>query len=370
MKKRVVVLAFITIMLFITTIICFADESEITLNEQNEVNREDVEQEYPSISSREATISMLLNSGWTLKEIDEWYTEEDLKELDESAKAISNSTQYIVGYENTETEEVVTKEMTRQEFEYALNKSICDEDEHDITALSAVSSNGVLELQPIYGWTDMDHITHNNGIEFGYEAGGYSGASIWNADNECYLKQNMGLIWMSNNTYAVQYRYEWKKEPHNNLIDYFAVAPATDLTVHENSREKFTFKYNYNGTEFTEEITPASHTCNQNKYWCTLNRVSMGQGKQVKVLWPAVGDTTAKNLRGFLTYYLSINNRYTYDKYYVYAQYYHGKVAFNRNASIGVTSSGIDLSFSISPNINLTAESHPMEVRARNIYMS
>lgn len=374
MKKRIIALLLVSLMLTTLINICYANPEEAVTDEQSEVTREEIEKERPSLTAREATISMLLNGGWTMDEIDEWYTEEDLLNLDENAKAISNSTKYVVGYENAETKEVITEELTRQEFDYGLNQALCAEEDHDNTELSTVSSNGILELQPVYGWTDMDHITANDRLYLGFESGGYSGASIWNADDSCYLKQNMGLIWMANDTYAVQYRYEWKKEPYYTCMDHFAVALSTNLVVHENPRESFTFKYSMAGTEYIEKIVTGSEPTTTYPYgtkWCALRNVSYGQGRQVRINWPTrPQDNRGRSLKGYLTFYTKINDKYTYQEFIAYAQYYHGKIEVSPSASIGASISGTSVSFSISQGLNYTAESHPMEVRAKNIYMN
>ncbi|MCI9449218.1 MAG: hypothetical protein HFE30_03055 [Clostridiales bacterium] len=75
-------------MLSSASIIIHADTEDSDI--QNEVTREEIITERPEISRREATISMLLDAGWTMEEIDEWYTEEALLELDEHALAVSN----------------------------------------------------------------------------------------------------------------------------------------------------------------------------------------------------------------------------------------------------------------------------------------
>lgn len=373
MKKRIIALLLVSLMLTTLTNICYANPEEAVTDEQSEVTREEIEKERPSLTAREATISMLLNGGWTMDEIAEWYTEEDLLNLDENAKAISNSAKYIVGYENTETDEVITEELTRQEFDYGLNQALCAEEDHDNTELSTVSSNGILELQPVYGWTDMDHITANDTIYFGYEAGGYSGASIWNADDYCYLKQNMGLIWMANDTYGIQYRYEWKRNPIFMIVDHFGVVLPTEFSVRDaDSREAFTFKFNMDGTEYVEKITSNNHTSSYyGIQYCAKSLIGGAQGRHVRIGWPRSldGMRGGSNLKGFLTFYAEVIKKYTSDMFIVYAQYYHGKNGIDANAKIYANVSGeIGVSFSISPTDGYVKESHHMQVKARSPY--
>ncbi len=365
-KKLISVFVAVILLLGMQTAV-FADSTET--QDGAETTREEVMQERPEITRREATISMLLDAGWTLEEIDDWYTEEALLELDENALAVSNNAVYTKYYESAEEDESEAVELSRQVFEYELNQVQCAEEDHDNTSLSTLSSNGVLELQPVYDWNDMDGETRNDRLYMGQS--GYSGASIWNSDSSCYLKQNMGLVWMGNDTYQVQYRFEWKKEPYYRLHDYFAVAPATDLIVHSNPRESFVLRYNLLGKECTNTLT--SMNSSEGSIWCTMSPVSMGQGRQVKISWPCVSNlgtatTFATTLRGYLRYYLKINNKYTYEEFIAYAQYYHGKMLASSSASIGVSASGPSISFSISSAFNVDAETHPMEVRAKNIY--
>ncbi|MCI8590106.1 MAG: hypothetical protein HFE77_05275 [Clostridiales bacterium] len=336
----------------------WANDAEDSSVAADEITREEIVTERPSITRREATISMLLNAGWTMEEIDEWYTEEDLQELDENALAISDSALYTVNYENPETEEVTSVELSRQEFDYGVNQTKCAEEDHNNTELQTLSSNGVLELQPIYDWENMNGETRNDRIYYGQS--GNSGASIWNADSSCYLKQNMGMVWMGDDTYQIQYRFEWKTEPYYKLTDHFAVVPATDLVVHSNPRVFFTLKGSLDGE--TYNILP------DNLY--SISNLSMGQGRQVKIKWFHADSLTIPYYLGYLRYYVSINNKYTYKEFIAYAQYYHGKLGIKPSASIGASISGPTASFSISPSWYYTTESHPMEVRAKNIYMN
>jgi len=363
MKRRITTLLLTFIMLFSMSNVCFDDAKVVDAGEK-EIIKEEIETESLQVTPREATISMLLNAGWTMAEINDWYTEDDLKELDENVKAVSNSTRYTVGYENSETGEVETQDLSRQEFEYGVNQDSCQQDDHDNTKLGTVSSSGILELQPVYGWGDMDSDTPNDDIYFGYESGGFSGASIYNADSECYLKQNMGLMWMGNDTYCVQYRYEWMKEPFYKLTDHFAVALGDDLAVDIEPRQAFTFKYNLLGTEYVEKITESSQTSTFCYNWCSI-KYSTWQGRQVKISWPSAdnGCIVGCHLRGFLTFFATINSRHRSLEFSVYAQYFHGKVLVNENASIG----GFEGS-SIKPRLNYATETHHMVVRAKNPY--
>ena len=86
----------------------WASDVDDSSSATDEITREEIVTERPSITRREATISMLLNAGWTMEEIDEWYTEEDLQELDENALAVSDSALYTVNFEDAETEEVTS----------------------------------------------------------------------------------------------------------------------------------------------------------------------------------------------------------------------------------------------------------------------
>ncbi|MCI9449217.1 MAG: hypothetical protein HFE30_03050, partial [Clostridiales bacterium] len=233
------------------------------------------------------------------------------------------------------TGEVVSEEVSRQEFDYGVNKENCNEEDHENTNLSTLSSNGVLELQPIYGWGDLDHITANDKIyhEFGGTSNGVwgvSGASIWNSDSSCYLKQNMGLVWMGNDQYQVQYRFEWKKEPYFKLVDHFAVAPAKGLIVHEDSRESLTLKFKYAGKDYTETLTQPAFKTALSK----MRNLSMGQGRQISFNW-LYDDNTIKpyELKGFFTYYARITEPYVSNTFIVYAQYYHGTVQPSINSS-------------------------------------
>ena len=81
-------------------------------------------------------------------------------------------------------------------------------------------------------------------------------------------------------------------------------------------------------------------------------------------------DNTIKSyeLKGFFTYYARITEPYVSNTFIVYAQYYHGTVQPSINSSISFTTSGLSGGFSISPSYQYTQESHPMEVRAKNIY--
>ena len=336
----------------------WASDVDDSSSATDEITREEIVTERPSITRREATISMLLNAGWTMEEIDEWYTEEDLQELDENALAVSDSALYTVNFEDAETEEVTSVELSRQEFDYGVNQTKCAEEDHDNTELQTLSSNGVLELQPIYDWENMNGETRNDRIYFGQS--GNSGASIWNADSSCYLKQNMGMVWMGDDTYQIQYRFEWKTEPRHKLADHFAVVPATDMTVHSNPRVSFALKGSYD--------RKTNFTLPEDLY--SISSLSMGQGRQVKVIWPVIDIHQVPYCLGFLRYYVSLNNKYTYKEFIAYAQYYHGKFGLTSSASIGVSLSGPSASFSISPSFGYTVESHPMEVRAKNIYMS
>lgn len=362
MTKKIIALFVAVILLLGTQTSVFAESTKT--QDGAETTREEVMQERPEITRREATISMLLDAGWTLDEIDDWYTEEALSELDENALAVSNNAIYTKYYDYSEDGEPETVELSRQAFDYELNQVQCAKEDHDNTSLSTLSSNGVLELQPVYDWNDMNGETRNDRLYMGQS--GYSGSSIWNSDNSCYLKQNMGLVWMANDTYQVQYRFEWKKEPHYRRCDYFAVAPATDLVVHSNPRETLTFRYSLAGQDCTENLT--STNLSWGHKWCTMSSLSMGQGRQVKIVWPEFPEGYGTSLRGYLSYYLKINNKYTYDEFIAYAQYYHGKFGTSTSASIGVSISGPSASFSISGTIKPVAETHPMEVRAKNIY--
>lgn len=125
MKKRIISVLLAAIMLSSASIIIHADTEDSDI--QNEVTREEIITERPEISRREATISMLFDAGWTMEEIDEWYTEEALLELDEHALAVSNTASYIVNHENIDTGEVVSEEVSRQEFDYGVNKENCNE---------------------------------------------------------------------------------------------------------------------------------------------------------------------------------------------------------------------------------------------------
>lgn len=369
MKKRIISALLAAIMLSTASVSVHADSENSEV--QNEVTREEIITERPEISRREATISMLLDAGWTMEEIDEWYTEEALLELDEHALAVSNTASYIVNHENIETGEVISEEISRQEFDYGVNKEDCKEEDHENTNLSTLSSNGVLELQPIYGWGDMDHITANDRIYFGYGGTsngvqGVSGASIWNNDSSCYLKQNMGMVWMGNDEYQVQYRFEWKKEPYFKIKDYFAVSPATDLLVSTNPRQSFTFKYTLS------QSGNHSETCTTSSQHCDISNLSYGQGRQVKIHWPFdfLGDLkkNATDLKGFLTYQTHINNKYTYQEFVAYAQYYHCQSEYDPSLSISFSTTGVTGSFSVNHSKIYHAETHPMEVRAKNIY--
>ncbi len=362
MKRSLFSVLFSVVILLQPSQIIFA--SSTSSYEANEITREEVLESRPEITPREATISMLLNGGWTMEEIDEWYTEEALSELDENAVAISNSAIYTVNHENTETGEVVSERVSRQQFDYGVNKVECDEEEHSETELSTLSSNGVLELQPIYGWDSMNHITANDRVYFGTE--GYSGSSIWNADSECYLKQNMGLVWMSNDRYKVQYRFEWMTEPYYTLNESFAIALTTGLIVHENPNEYLALKYSINRVEFEETLDSTTYT----HVYCSLRNLSQAQGRQVNYGWPKFVDVYAQDIRGFLSFDARINEKYTYQQFIAYAQYYHGKLLANSSADISFSFSGASANFSISPSIHYITESHPMEVRAYNKYMN
>ena len=359
MKKVLTSFLALLLVLQIFSIAVLADES--VAPEESEVTREEVLKERPAITPREATISMLLDAGWTMEEINDWYTEEMLLEMDQNTKAISNTAVYTVNYEDAATEEMTSEELTRQEFDYRVNQKQCGEEDHDQTELKNLSSNGLLELQPIYDWEAMNDVTADDRLYFGYE--GYSGASIWNADSSCYLKQNMGLEWLGNDTYNVQYRFEWMTEPYYKLTDHFAIFPADDLISHDSPREAFIFKYNLMGTEYVETLSSTS--C------CKMQYVSMNEGRQMRINYPkAAQDIVSSKLRGFFTYFLQINKRYSSQRFIVYAQYFHGKVSVNASASISFSISGANVSFSISPSKNYTAESHPMSVRAFNPYMN
>ena len=171
---------------------------------------------------------------------------------------------------------------------------------------------------------------------------------------------------MGNDSYLVQYRFSWEKEPFNKIRDYFAVAPATDMMVHEDPRVKMTFKYNLDG-EKVETLQDGTY----NHF--TVSNLSMGQGRKVEIIWPykityQTNGEPAKNLKGYFTYYARLNNKYTYDNYIVYAQFYHGKFEIIGSASIGVSITGSSASFSISPSFAFVTETHSMDVRAKNIY--
>ena len=374
MKKQITAIILTISLLLALSNFIFAEDTSYS-PEAKEVTKEEVMKETPSITPREATISMLLDSGWTRAEIDEWLTEEMLLEYDNNAKAVSNNSTYTVNRENSETGEIVSEQLSRQEFDYGVNANRCREEDHDNTKLSTLSANGVLELQPVFGVGSVDHITTNDKIEYlPYpDNNGVSGASIWNADSECYLKQSMALVWMGNDTYVVQYRYEWMTEPRNKLSDYFAVALVTDLIVDDNPRESLTFKFNINGIDYVETLENTTFTSfDEEVYFCTLSSLSNAQGRQVGIKWPQNPHAfTSSNLKCYLQFYAKLNNRYTYQKFIAYAQFYHGKILVNTSSQISFnTSDGVSGEFSISSSFNYVQESHPMQVRANNIYMN
>lgn len=363
MKKR-----FAIILCTCLILTSMSNISTVAESSTNEITREEVETIKPAISKREATISMLLNAGWTMEDIKEWYTEDALLELDENVLGISETVRYTANHEDAESGEVQSKELTRQEFDYHVNRVKCAE-EPDTTELNIISSNGILELQPIYGWQDAENkYPSGSGLHYDYQSGGYSGSSVWHNDSSCYLKQNMGLLWVGNARYTVQYRFEWMTTPLYRLNDYFAVGLATDMIVHNNPNASFVYKYTLVG-DAVETLTTSS----PNGTFSSMTPLSFGQGRKIKVTWPYVnamgsGHLYGTNVRGFLSFDALVNNKNTYDIFIAYAQFYHQKIAWDPSISIGFDADGVSGSFSITPSNYHTAETHPMEVRAHSFY--
>lgn len=97
----------------------------------------------------------------------------------------------------------------------------------------------------------------------------------------------------------------------------------------------------------------------------------MGHGRQIKYKWPNAGISDyGDHVRSFFTFYTKINDKYVHQEFITYAQFYHGQLGINPLASISATPSSLGISFSINPSIGYAKESHPMEVRAKNIYMN
>ncbi len=376
MKKQLTAIILTISLLLALSNFIFAEDTTYS-PEAKEVTKEEVMKETPSITPREATISMLLDSGWTRAEIDEWLTEEMLLEYDQNAKAISNNSTYTVNRENSETGEIVSEQLSRQEFDYGVNANRCREEDHDNTKLSTLSANGVLELQPVFGVGSVDHITTNDKIEYLYypDNNGVSGASIWNADSECFLKQSMALVWMGNGNYVTQYRFEWMTEPYYKLTDSFAVALATDLIIHDNPRQYFVLKYTAVDIDSQEEVTSLL----PDGVWCDIDMLTSTPGFQVTIDWPELPYPRDQllapvypvtQLKGFLQFYAHVNNRYDYDQFFAHAQYFHGILALNVDPTITVDITGVAASFSINWSLKFVKESHEMDVRANNPYLN
>ena len=311
-KKLSIIICFILIIQLLQFSALADAQSEPTMDTYS-ISKSEVEK--PQLSQREVTINMLLEAGWSMAEIEECLTEEQLEDFDQNARYMQNSTTYSV---NTidENGEMVSTGMSRQQFDYELNQ--INDDPAEVKEPTNLSSSGVLELQTLAGPV----YDGNSGFHEPDKAGG------------SYLKQQFWVTWMGNNRYLTSYRYEWETEPFNKSNDVFGIIWDNNITRGASTGfTTYTYKYSYNGKQYTVN-SPVAQGNEINGTYCV---VDLKNGNELN------GDAFY-DLMGYLQINTYINNTSPYIQRFDYvANYLHLRANIDFTPSISIDSYTLDV---------------------------
>lgn len=195
---------------------------------QSSINQKNYE-----VSPRENAINLLLNSDWTMAEINDLLTEKDMT-VYENANKVIYDTNYIKISTN-EFGEISTQEVTKSIYDYERNKYLLEENNSVDNHINKLGSNGKLFLTPLAN----------------------TEGSVTANDDTNYLKQTISAVWMGNMKFSVSYRFEWLKTPNVRDLDIFAIQWDTRIGACTSQYEGFVYKYDLYGK--TEEcLTPVT----------------------------------------------------------------------------------------------------------------